>query len=55
MITQTDYLHRHNRIANIIQPQQRLPLHHKLIQTQKPIYNPQTVHDNETAVNTILR
>ncbi|XP_063899231.1 uncharacterized protein LOC135119187 [Helicoverpa armigera] len=48
-LTQTDYTHRHNQVANIIH--QKLALKHKLIQdTNTPYYNytPQTVLENTT-------
>lgn len=48
-LTQTDYTHRHNQIANIIH--QKLALKHTLIQnTNTPYYNytPQTVLENDT-------
>nr|XP_049697654.1 uncharacterized protein LOC110372995 [Helicoverpa armigera] len=48
-LTQTDYTHRHNQVANIIH--QKLALKHKLIQdTNTPYYNytPQTILENTT-------
>lgn len=48
-LTQTDYTHRHNQIANIIH--QKLALKHNLIQkTNTPYYNysPQTILENTT-------
>lgn len=48
-LTQTDYTHRHNQLANIIH--QQLALKHKLIQnTNTPYYNykPQTVLENDS-------
>ncbi|XP_063891152.1 uncharacterized protein LOC110374959 [Helicoverpa armigera] len=48
-LTQTDYTHRHNQVANIIH--QKLALKHKLIQdTNTPYYKytPQTILENTT-------
>lgn len=48
LLTQTDYLHRHNQLANIIHL--RLALKHKLLDNSTAYYKyiPQTVLENET-------
>lgn len=48
MLAQTDYLHRHNQVSNIIH--QQLALQHKLIDTHTPYYKyqPQTILESQT-------
>lgn len=48
LLAQTDYLHRHNQVANIVH--QKLALKHKLTDSKEPYYKyvPQTVLENTT-------